>query len=120
MAAAFFNVLADPSRALALSAGTQPAERVHAEVLRAMRDVEVDLAEARPELLTDALAARVQMLVTMGCGESCPLVPGLRRLDWNIPDPKDQAPERVGAIRDEIRARVEQLIASEGWSKRAV
>ncbi len=117
MAAAFFNQLADRSRARALSAGTQPAEHVHREVVAVMREVGIDLSTAQPTRLTDELAAGAQLLVTMGCGESCPVVPGLRRQDWNLPDPKGQPIERVRAIRDEIRRRVEELIATEGWRR---
>jgi arsenate reductase len=115
MAAAFFNQLADPGRARAVSAGTQPAERVHPEVVEAMREVGIDLGRARPALLTPELAAGAHLLVTMGCGESCPFVPGLRREDWQIPDPKGQSLERVAAIRDDIRRRVARLISAEGW-----
>ncbi len=117
MAAAFFNQLADPDRARALSAGTQPAGHVHPEVMAVMREVGIDLRSAQPRLLTDELAAGAQLLVTMGCGESCPAVPGLRRQDWDLPDPKGQPVERVRATRDEIRARVERLIAAEGWRR---
>jgi arsenate reductase len=117
MAAAFFNQLADPSRARALSAGTQPADHVHPEVVAVMREVGIDLSTAQPTRLTDELTAGAQLLVTMGCGESCPVVPGLRRQDWNLPDPKGQPIERVRAIRDEIRRRVEKLIAAEGWQR---
>jgi arsenate reductase len=117
MAAAFFNQLADPSRARALSAGTQPATHVHPEVVAVMRDLGIDLSTAQPTLLTDELAAGAQLLVTMGCGESCPVVPGMLRQDWNLPDPKGQPIERVRAIRDDIRTRVEQLIAAEGWQR---
>jgi arsenate reductase len=117
MAAAFFNQLAAASRARALSAGTEPAAHVHPEVVAVMREVGIDLSEARPTRLTDELAAGAQLLVTMGCGESCPVVPGLRRQDWNLPDPKGQPIERVRAIRDEIRRRVEELIAAEGWRR---
>jgi arsenate reductase (thioredoxin) len=117
MAAAFFNALADPTRARAISAGTQPAAGVHPGVIAVMREVEIDLHSATPTLLTDELAARAQWLVTMGCGEQCPVVPGLRRLDWALPDPKDQPPERVRAIRDEIRSRVAAWIEREGWSR---
>ena len=117
MAAAFFNQLADPNRARALSAGTQPAALVHLEVVAVMREVGIDLSSARPTRLTDELAAGAQLLVTMGCGESCPVVPGLRRDDWDLPDPKGQSVERVRAIRDEIRARVERLLAAQGWRR---
>lgn len=119
MAAAFFNQLADPSRARALSAGTQPAEHVHPEVVAVMREVGIDLSDARPTRLTDELAAGAQLLVTMGCGESCPVGLGLRRDDWELPDPKGQSVERVRAIRDEIQARVQRLLAAEGWQRSA-
>src|SRR5438105_1627543 len=111
MAAAFFNGLADPAKARAISAGTEPTEAVHPEVVAAMRDVGVDLSTARPRHLTPELASQATLLVTMGCGEACPAVPGLPHEDWNLPDPKDQPPERARAIRDEIRAHVERLIA---------
>ena len=81
MAAAFFNRFADPAAARALSAGTQPAEHVHAEVVKVMREIEIELGDARPTRLTDELAAGAQLLITMGCGESCPVVPGLPQQD---------------------------------------
>lgn len=117
MAAAFFNRRADPRRARALSAGTHPAESVHPEVVAVMREVGIDLTDARPTRLTDELAAGAQLLVTMGCGESCPVVPGLRRQDWTLPDPKGQPIEHVRAIRDDIRDRVERLITVESWQR---
>jgi arsenate reductase len=116
MAAAFLNALADPSRARAVSAGTEPAERVHPEVVAAMREVGIDLSAAKPARLTDELAARGNMLITLGCGEACPVVPGLKRDDWPIEDPKGKPPERVREIRDELRGRVERLIVAEGWA----
>jgi arsenate reductase len=116
MAAAFFNALADPGRARAVSAGTEPADRVHPEVVAVMREVGIDLGAARPQRLTDELAAAGQVLITMGCGEACPVVPGLRRDDWPIEDPKGQPLERVRAIRNEIRERVERLVTAEGWA----
>jgi len=115
IAAAFFNALADSKRVRAVSAGTQPSDRVHPEVVAAMREAGISLSDARPQRLTERLAASAQLLVTMGCGEACPIVPGLRRLDWKIEDPKGQPIERVRAIRDEVRARVKALIAAEGW-----
>jgi arsenate reductase len=115
MAAAFFAELADPALARALSAGTRPAERVHPEVVEAMREAGIDLSAARPRLLTQDLAREAQILVTMGCGDECPLVPGLRREDWPLEDPKGQPAGRVRAIRDEIRERVRSLVAREGW-----
>lgn len=119
MAAGFFTALADPALARVISAGTQPAENVHPEVVRVMREVGIDLGEVKPTLLTDALAGRVQVLVTMGCGETCPFVPGAERIEWGIADPKGQPLERVRAIRDDIRARVQELIAAHGWQRRA-
>lgn len=112
MAAAFFNAAADPSRARAVSAGTQPAGRVHPEVLAAMREAGVDLSSARPRLLTPDLLASASLLVTMGCGDACPFVPGLRVEDWELDDPGGEPPERVREIRDEIRARVERLVGT--------
>lgn len=116
MAAAFFNALADPGRARAVSAGTQPADRVHPEVVAVMREAGIDLSAAQPRRLTDELAATGQLLITMGCGDACPVVPGLRRDDWPIEDPKGQPLDRVRAIRDEIRARVDRLVTAEGWA----
>jgi arsenate reductase len=113
MAAAFFNALADPAKARAISAGTQPGAHVHPEVVEAMREVGIDLRGVKPTTLTDALAAQADLLVTMGCGEACPFVPGLRREDWDLPDPKGQPLDRVRAIRDDIRGRVKRLIATE-------
>jgi arsenate reductase (thioredoxin) len=112
MAAAFFNALADPEAARAVSAGTEPGVRVHPEVVEAMREVGIDLSTAQPQRLTDALARTADLLITMGCGEACPAVPGLRRDDWPLPDPKGQPIERVREIRDEIRARVAALLES--------
>ncbi len=114
MAAAFFNALADPAKARALSAGTAPGERVHPEVVAVMQEAGIDLTGARPRKLTADLTAGAQLLITMGCGDECPFVPGLRRDDWPLPDPKGQPVERVRAIRDDIRARVAGLIAQEG------
>lgn len=119
MAAAFFNRFADSSLARALSAGTQPAEHVHPEVVEVMREVDVDLSGARPARLTDEMVANATLLVTMGCGESCPVVPGVYRQDWALPDPKGQPIDRVRAIRDEVRARVAQLVSAAGWRQRS-
>jgi arsenate reductase len=114
MAAAFFNALADPARARAISAGTEPGERVHPEVVAAMKEEGIDLSAARPRLLTAQLAAGASLLVTMGCGDACPVVPGLRRDDWPLRDPKGRPLEEVRRIRDEIRGRVRALIVQEG------
>lgn len=113
MAAAFFNQLADPQKARAISAGTEPGERVHPEVLAAMREVGIDLSGAKPQKLTENLARGAQLLITMGCGDNCPWVPGLRRDDWPLRDPKGLPTEEVRAIRDEVRSRVEALLAQE-------
>jgi len=111
MAAALFNRVADEAQARAISAGTRPADRVHPEVVEAMRELGVDLSSVRPRLLTDDLAREADLLVTMGCGEACPHVPGLARDDWPLPDPKGEPPERVREIRDQIKVRVEELAA---------
>lgn len=113
MAAAFFNRLAGERGAdlRALSAGTAPGERVHPEVLQVMAEAGLDLTAARPARLTEALAREAQLLITMGCGDACPYVPGLRIEDWPLEDPKGKPLERVRAIRDDIRARVAELIA---------
>jgi arsenate reductase len=116
MAAAFFNLLADPSEARAISAGTEPALRVHPEVLEVMKEVGIDLSEARPQKLTDELARQGQLLITMGCGDQCPYVPGLRRDDWPLPDPKGRSIEEVRNVRNEIRTRVYDLLKAEGLS----
>jgi arsenate reductase len=114
MAAAWFNRLADSSRARAISAGTDPGPRVHPEVIAAMREVGIDLLGASTTRLTPELAREAQLLVTMGCGDQCPYVPGARRDDWPLEDPKGKPIERVREIRDEIRDRVQALIEREG------
>jgi arsenate reductase (thioredoxin) len=111
IAAAFFNAIADPSKSRAVSAGTRPAERVHPEVVAVMREAGIDLANAKPQMLGPELAAKANVLVTMGCGEECPFVPGVPREDWEITDPKGLPLEKVRSIRDEIRSRVEKLVA---------
>lgn len=118
MAAAWFNALADGAKARAISAGTEPGARVHPEVATAMREVGIELDGAAPQKLTTELAEQASCLVTMGCGETCPVVPGLRRMDWPLEDPKGKSVERVREIRDEVRALVERLLDDEGWSRR--
>ena len=115
MAAAWFNLLADPTKARAISAGTDPGPRVHPEVVTAMREVGLDLSAASTSKLTIEVAQRAQMLVTMGCGDQCPVVPGLKRDDWALEDPKGKPLARVREIRDEIRQHVETLLEREGW-----
>lgn len=110
MAAAFFNDLADPKKAQAVSAGTEPGERVHPEVQAVMQEVGIDLSQAKPRKLTEELAKDAQLLITMGCGDKCPYVPGLRRDDWPLPDPKGLPMEEVRMIRDEVKRHVQKLI----------
>jgi arsenate reductase len=117
MAAAFFNSMVDPEKARAISAGTQPGERVHPEVVTVMREVGIDLASAHPQRLTTDLARGASLLVTMGCGDECPVVPGARRDDWPLTDPKGKPIEEVRRIRDEIRDRVSKMLATEGWKR---
>jgi len=117
MAAAWFNRLADPIRARALSAGTEPGPRIHPEVQAAMSEVGIDLSAATPRLLTDEMAAGAALLITMGCGPACPHVPGLQRQDWPLEDPKNKPPHRVRAIRDDIRRRVGALLEERGWTR---
>jgi arsenate reductase len=119
MAAAFFNALADPEKARAVSAGTQPGERVHPEVQSAMAEIGIDLSGARPQRLTDELAQGAGWLITLGCGEACPHVPGLKRDDWPLEDPKGKPVERVRQIRDEVRSRVSAFLSREGWLRGA-
>jgi arsenate reductase len=120
MAAAWFDVLADATKARAVSAGTHPGERVHPEVVAVMREVGIDLSGRHPQKLTDALARDAQMLITMGCGDECPIVPGVRREDWPLEDPKGKPLERVREIRDETRERVVSLVDREGWGREAI
>jgi arsenate reductase len=116
MAAAFFNVLADPAKARATSAGTEPGTRVHPEVVAAMLEAGIDLAKVEPRKLTDVLAAETNLLVTMGCGEACPVVPGAERDDWPLDDPKGRPLGEVRRIRDAIEERVRDLVTERGWS----
>lgn len=115
MAAAWFNKLADPSKAIGISAGTFPGERVHPGVVDVMKQVGIDLSGEKPKFLSEELARSASLLITMGCGEACPVVPGLRREDWPLEDPKEKPVERVREIRDDVRARVETLLGREGW-----
>jgi arsenate reductase (thioredoxin) len=117
MAAAFYNQLADRSYAEAISAGTEPGLRIHPEVLTAMQEIGIDLSNAKPQRLTQELANEASLLVTMGCGDKCPYVPGLRRDDWPLRDPKGLPMEEVRAIRDDIRFRVLGLLKAEAASQ---
>jgi protein-tyrosine-phosphatase len=97
-------------RHVAESAGTQPAEHVHPEVVEAMSELGIEVNDQRPKRLTRAMAERADVVVTMGCGDECPYVPGKRYVDWDLPDPKGLPPEQVRAIRDDIAARVRDLV----------
>jgi arsenate reductase len=114
MAAVFFNQLSDQQMAQAISAGTEPGVRVHPEVQAVMQEVGIDLNDAKPQKLTEELAQGAQLLITMGCGDKCPYVPGLRRDDWPLRDPKGLPLEEVRIIRDEIKERVQALLVTEG------
>lgn len=118
MAAALFNTLADPVKACATSAGTNPGPRIHPEVVVVMKEVGIDLSETTPRRLTNDLASHAQWLITMGCGEACPVVPGLRREDWPLEDPQGKPLERVREIRAEVEIRIRRLLASEGWLRK--
>jgi len=117
MAAAFFNQLADPAKAQAISAGTRPAAHVHPAVVIAMRDEGIDLAGAVPQRLTPDLAAQAQMLITLGCGDECPYVPGARVEDWPLEDPHGKGADQVTRIRDQVRDLVRTLVQAEGWTR---
>ena len=97
-------------RHTAASAGTTPAERVHPEVIAVMHALGIDLADRRPQLLTRELAEQADVVVTMGCGDECPFIPGKRYIDWDLEDPKGRPVDEVRATRDEIARRVQQLL----------
>ena len=113
MSAALFERAAN-GRHHALSAGTTPGDRVHPEVVEVMRELGIDLADRRPQLLTRELAQQADVVITMGCGDECPFIPGKRYLDWDLPDPKGRPIEEVRATRDEITRRVGELLAELG------
>ena len=110
MSQALFELAAD-GRHTAASAGTTPADRVHPEVVEVMRELGIDLTDRRPQLLTRELAQHADVVVTMGCGDQCPFIPGKRYLDWELDDPKGRPVEEVRATREEIAGRVEELLA---------
>jgi arsenate reductase len=110
MSQALFARAADGAH-VALSAGTTPAARVHREVIAVMRELDIDLGDQTPQLLTRELAERADIVVTMGCGDQCPHIPGKRYIDWDLSDPAGQPIERVRGIRDEIATRVAALAA---------
>lgn len=119
MAAAFFNLHADSVRARASSAGTAPGEHVHPGVVTAMREVGVDLESAKPQRLTPELARTANWLITMGCGDACPVVPGAKKDDWPLEDPKGKNIEDVRRIRAEIETRVREFIRREGFERQS-
>lgn len=116
MAAAFFNAMSDPALARAVSAGTNPALHVDPVVVAAMADRGYDLSSATPTRLTPELAAGASHLITMGCGDACPFIPGAIREDWPLPDPHGRPIDEVRRIRDEIATRVADLVARHSWS----
>jgi arsenate reductase (thioredoxin) len=93
------------------SAGTRPAERVHPEVVEAMRELDIDIAGRRPKGLDRELAAQADVVVTMGCGDECPYIPGARYIDWDLQDPAGRPLDQVRTIRDDIARRVEELLS---------
>ncbi len=110
MSAALFERAA-AGRHRALSAGTTPAERVHPEVVAVMGELGIDLRDRVPQRLTRELAGQADVVVTMGCGDECPYIPGKRYVDWDLPDPKGRPADEVRATRDAIARRVEALVA---------
>jgi arsenate reductase (thioredoxin) len=99
-------------RHAALSAGTTPAQHVHPEVVEVMAELGIDLADRTPRPLTRELAEQADLIVTMGCGDRCPYIPGKRYMDWNLPDPKGRPLDEVRAIRDDIARRIDSLLAN--------
>lgn len=97
-------------RHTALSAGTTPADRVHPPVVEVMRELGIDLSERTPRLLTRELAEQADIVITMGCGDQCPVIPGKRYVDWELQDPKDRPLDEVRATRNEIANRVQALV----------
>ena len=110
MSQALFERAAN-GRHQALSAGTTPGDRVHPEVVEVMRELDIDLADRRPQLLTRELAQQADVVVTMGCGDECPFIPGKRYLDWDLQDPKGRSIDEVRATRDDIAHRVDRLLS---------
>ena len=100
-----------PGKHTALSAGTTPANHVHPEVIAVMSELGIDLSDRQPQLLTTELAEQADIVVTMGCGDACPYIPGKRYIDWDLPDPKGLPIDQVRAIRDDIAKRTEYLVA---------
>ena len=110
MSQALFEQAAN-GRHTALSAGTAPGDRVHPEVVEVMRELRIDLADRKPQLLTRELAQESDIVITMGCGDECPYIPGKRYIDWDLPDPKGRPIHEVRATRNEIERRITALLA---------
>jgi protein-tyrosine-phosphatase len=110
MSQALFERAAN-GRHTAISAGTTPGDRVHPEVVDVMRELGIDLADRTPQRLTRELAQEADIVITMGCGDQCPYIPGKRYIDWDLPDPKGRPTGEVRATRDEIERRVTALLA---------
>lgn len=117
MAATLFNRDVRPGAARAISAGTNPGKTIYPEVIQVMADLGLDLSGAAPQRLTPDLAAGAQWLITMGCGDQCPVLPGVARDDWPLPDPKGRPLAEVRAIRDNIHRRVAAFLAEQGWAQ---
>jgi arsenate reductase len=111
MSQALFELATDGKHE-AGSAGTEPAEHLHPAVVTAMKEVGADLSDRVPRRLTDDLARWADVVVTMGCGDACPVIPGKRYIDWELRDPKDLGVEEVRKIRDDIKGRVDELVES--------
>jgi arsenate reductase len=117
MAAGWFNLLARSGKARAIAAGTQPSEHVHPVVVEAMQEVGIDLSVAKPQLLTSEMMTGASRVITMGCGESCPVgPPGIPREDWELEDPKGQRIEAARKTRDQIKGLVGALLERQGWT----
>ncbi len=110
MSQALFELATAGSGHEAASAGTTPADRVHPEVVEVMRELGIDLDGVQPTKLTDEQARRADVVVTMGCGDECPYIPGRRYLDWDLPDPAGRTLDEVREIRDDIERRVRALV----------
>ena len=110
MAAGFARELSD-GKVLILSGGSEPAEQVNPVAIEVMNEIGIDIAGYVPQKFTDDLLQSVDVIVTMGCGDTCPFIPGKKYIDWPLDDPKGQPLEVVRRIRDEIRSHVEALLA---------
>jgi arsenate reductase (thioredoxin) len=115
MASALFNTIANPARAHAISAGTRPGTAVHPEVVMVMQELGIDLSAAKPQYLSSDLTKDAHIVITMGCGDDCPLIPGVERDEWPLDDPKGQPVETVRRIRDDIKKRVTELVKERKW-----